>query len=74
MQCAVPTRSWAGLSGKRWKILRRKENPPFRRKEYCGQDIVEKEEETHTCFVVIVQISHSLSVWLVLGHHSALHL
>lgn len=30
---------------------------------------MEREEETHTVFVVIVQIGHSLGVWTVLGHH-----
>lgn len=29
---------------------------------------MEKEEETHTVFVVIVQISHSHSVWTVHDH------
>lgn len=56
-----------GFLGRRWKLLRRKENPPFSRKQYRGHDIVEKKKKP-TVFVVIVQISHSLGVWMVLGH------
>lgn len=67
-QCAVLTRSWAGLSGQKVEDLKKRRNPLFSRKGYCGRDIVEKEEETHTVFVVIVQICHSLGVLTVLVH------
>lgn len=67
-QCAVLTRSWAGLSGQKVEYLKKKRNTLFSRKGYCGHVIVEKEEETHTVFVVIVQICHSHGVWTVLGH------